>query len=116
MYRQQLLYRFDLDHYQPLDDQIHPQTNVEWNSLVADRQPNLALELQASQPEPAAHAFLVNGFEQARAKVAMDFDSSADDLLSQLRELQHRREAYRETPRLCASALRELSALAVTPR
>jgi hypothetical protein len=44
-----------------------------------NRQRNLSLECHSSNVQFVAKAFLVRGFEQAGAKVAMNFDGATDN-------------------------------------
>jgi len=112
MNRQRFLHRFELDNHSVANEQIHSERRLEHNSLVLHAEIDLALEGNVAQVQLVAERVFIGRFEQTRAKHTVDFDRSAQDLLSQCLFAQHGKPSVISTN---FSVLRDLHKLLRAP-
>jgi hypothetical protein len=86
-----------------LDDYVEPQF-ANQPLAILNRQSKLALELQTVVFQLNAECGLVNRFEKTGAEVAMNFDCTADDFVSQ-RIFLRVSHFYSDFPSVCSVTL-----------
>jgi len=84
MNRQYFVYRFQLNSDLATHEEVHSVTTVQVNTLVIDRQGDLAPEVQMASREFMAHAGLISRFQQARTQFPVHIDCGRDYLASQI--------------------------------
>ena len=83
MYGDQPFHRLELENDSIFDDNVEPVSAIQAHLLVGDRERHLTLEADLGVLQLVTQAFFIGGFQQARAKLAMNFDCKADDPLRQ---------------------------------
>src|SRR5262245_37926867 len=84
MYRQELLHGFDLYYQRLFDDEVDAVCRLDTEPLVVDGNFVLPLESQTLQLELVREAHLVSRFEQPRADLAVNGETSPDHPLRQV--------------------------------
>ena len=89
MNRQRLLNGLELDNYRVADEQIHPERGLKRNSLVLDREIDLALEGNATSVQLVTERRLIGRLEQSGTEYTVDFDRGAQNISRQCLFAQH---------------------------
>lgn len=69
-----------LDNDAVRDAEVDAEAGLDVDTVVADREVELALRLESALPEFIDHALLVGGFQQTGPERGMNFDSGIDDM------------------------------------
>ncbi len=76
--RKELLHSFKFENYLIFNQYINPVTAVKANSLVFNRQSLLKFKTNVLSGKLISKALFISGFQQAWAKVFMNFNRTAD--------------------------------------